>query len=52
MLSWEYCEILRTTFFIEHLLTPIRHPHVTSEPENNEIGLQVKFTAFNSLRKI
>ena len=31
--------------------TPIRYLYVTSEPENNKVRLQVRFTAFTSLRK-
>ena len=55
MLSSEYCKIFQNSLFIEHLwwllLTPVTHPYVNSEREKNKICLQVKFTAFTSLKK-
>ena len=55
MLSCKHCEIFKNGFFREQLwrlhLAPIRYPLVTAERENNKIRLQVKFTAFTSLRK-
>ena len=55
MLSSEYCKISKNSLFIEHLwsllLTPVTHPYVNSEREKNKIWLQVKFTAFTSLKK-
>ena len=37
--------------FLWLLLTPIMYPYFPSERGNNQIRLQVKFTAFTSLRK-
>ena len=55
MLSSEYCKISKNSLFIEHLwsllLTPVTHPYVNSKREKNKIWLQVKFTAFTSLKK-